>query len=119
MTSIFNTTVEAIGGEADTFAAQGMYILYGAGAPPELADFCYTIQLVPTTADIVVGQKLVINGVEFPITAVGDVVRKNLDGLGHITINFDGAAEAALDGTLHVSGTAPELKVGSTISIEA
>ncbi|WP_341728500.1 PTS glucitol/sorbitol transporter subunit IIA [Brooklawnia sp.] len=118
MTSIFSTTVEAIGGEADAFAAQGMYILFGAGAPPELADFCYTIRLVPTSAAIAVGQKFVIDGVEFPITAVGSVVRKNLDGLGHITINFNGASEASLDGSLHVSGDAPPLNVGSTISIE-
>ncbi|MEZ5085504.1 MAG: PTS glucitol/sorbitol transporter subunit IIA [Tessaracoccus sp.] len=118
MTSIFHTTVEGIGPEAHTFAEQGMYILFGAGAPPALADFCYTIQMVPTTGDIAAGQKLVIDGVAFPITAVGEVVRKNLDGLGHITINFDGAPAPLLDGTLHVSGTAPALNVGTTIAIE-
>ncbi len=118
MTTIFSTTVEGIGAEAHTFAEAGMYILFGAGAPPTLADYCFNIELVPTTADIVVGQKLIIDGVVFPITAVGDVVRKNLDGLGHITLNFDGASKATLDGSMHVSGDIPQLRVGSTISIE-
>jgi len=119
MTSIFSTTVEAVGPEAHTFAEQGMYILFGAGAPPALADFCYTITMVPTAGEIAAGQNLVLDGLAFPITAVGEVVRKNLDGLGHITINFDGATEPILDGTLHVSGTAPALNVGTTIAIEA
>lgn len=118
MTSIFSTTIENIGPEAHTFAEQGMYLLFGVGAPAALADFCYTIQMNPSTADITVGQSLVLDGVPFPITAVGSVVRQNLDGLGHITINFDGAPRAALPGTLHVSGKAPALSVGTTISIE-
>ncbi|MFT3861495.1 PTS glucitol/sorbitol transporter subunit IIA [Micropruina sp.] len=118
MSQIFDTTVQGIGNEAATFADQGMYVLFGDNAPAALADFCYTIVMNPTTADIVPGQTLVLDGVGFPVTAVGSLVRKNLDGLGHITINFDGAAEAGLEGTLHVAGVAPALAVGSTIVIE-
>lgn len=118
MTQIFATTVQGIGGEAAMFAEQGMYILFGDNAPAALADYCYTIVMNPTTADVTPGQRLVLDGVTFPVTAVGSLVRKNLDGLGHITINFDGAGEPALEGTLHVTGAAPALTIGSTITIE-
>jgi len=118
MTQIFSTTVQGIGSEAATFAAEGMYVLFGDNAPAALADYCYTIVMNPTAADIEPGHSLILDGTRYPVTAVGSLVRKNLDGLGHITINFDGATEAALEGTLHVLGTAPELGVGSTIAIE-
>ena len=118
MTQLFATTVQGIGSEAGMFAEQGMYILFGDNAPASLADYCYTIVMNPTTADITPGQLLVLDGANYPVTAVGSLVRKNLDGLGHITINFDGANEPALEGTLHVSGAAPALTVGSTITIE-
>lgn len=119
MTQIFTTTVQGIGREAALFADQGMYILFGDNAPAALADYCYTIVMNPTTTDITVGQHLSLDGTRHPITAVGSLVRKNLDGLGHITINFDGATQPALEGTLHVTGPAPALTVGSTITIEA
>lgn len=118
MTQLFATTVQGIGGEAAMFAEQGMYILFGDHAPAALADYCYTIVMNPTTADITPGQHLILDGTHYPITAVGNLVRKNLDGLGHITINFDNATEPALEGTLHVTGTAPTLTIGSTITIE-
>ena len=118
MTQIFTTTVQGIGSEAAMFAEQGMYVLFGDNAPPALADFCYTIVIQPTTAEITSGQRLVLDGNSYPVTAVGDLVRKNLDGLGHITINFDGATQPALAGTMHVAGAAPALDVGSTITIE-
>ena len=118
MAQIFATTVQGIGSEAAMFAEQGMYILFGDNAPAALADYCYTIVMNPTAADITPGQRLILDGADYPVTAVGSLVRKNLDGLGHITINFDGATQPALEGTLHVTGPAPALAVGSTIAIE-
>lgn len=119
MTTIFDTTVQGIGSEAASFAAEGMYVLFGDNAPAALADYCYTIVMNPTTAEIQPGHNLLLDGATFPVTAVGSLVRKNLDGLGHITINFDGAAVPALEGNLHVAGFAPALAVGSTIAIKS
>lgn len=119
MSQIYQTTVKAVGSEAGAFADQGMCILFGDGAPAELADYCFNIVINECTGDIEPGQKLVIDGKEFPVTAVGGLVRKNLEGLGHITINFNGAEQAQLEGTLHVAGEAPTIDVGSTIGIEA
>ena len=119
MTETYRTTVTAAGPEATAFIGQGMFVTFGEDAPDALKEFCFIIDAsAQTTRDIEVGQVLVLDGTPYPITAVGNVARKNLDGLGHITINFDGATEAALEGTLHVSGAAPALSVGSTIAIE-
>ena len=119
MAQIYTTTVRGIGPEAASFADQGMYILFGDGAPAALADFCFTIEMNQSRDDIRPGHRLVIDGAAFPVTAVGSLVRKNLDGLGHITVTFDGATEAQLGGTLHVQGQPPALSIGSTISIES
>lgn len=118
MSQIFATTVQRIGSEAALFAQEGMYVLFGDDAPAALADYCYTIVMNPTTAEIIPGQRLVLDTADYPVTAVGRLVRQNLDGLGHITIKFDGASKPALAGTLHVDGAAPALMVGSSIAIE-
>ena len=43
-----------------------------------------------------------VDNQEYSISSVGNVVEKNLTGLGHITISFDGSKEGSLPGTLHV-----------------
>ncbi|MHB9857378.1 PTS glucitol/sorbitol transporter subunit IIA [Streptomyces sp. YIM S03343] len=118
MTQVYETTVMGVGSEVPSFAEMGMYVLFGENAPSALADYCCTIVMNSTTEDIVPGQRLVLDGTEYPVTAVGTLVRRNLDGLGHITINFDGAAEATLEGTLHVTGPVPTIDIGATITIE-
>ncbi|MGT2910142.1 PTS glucitol/sorbitol transporter subunit IIA [Streptococcus cameli] len=121
MSTIFNTQVVAIGPEAaGMIEATNMLILFGEGAPVDLAEFCFTIDNKELTGTISVGSTLRIDGASYPITAVGDVVEKNLSNLGHITINFDGSAEGSLPGTLHVQAdTLPTVSEGSLITIEA
>lgn len=120
MTQTYHTNVTAAGPEATAFIEQRMFVTFGENAPDALRDFCFIIDATAqTTQDIEVGQVLVLDGMAYPITAVGDVARKNLDQLGHITVNVDGAAAAKMHGAVHVSGdTMPQLDVGSTISIE-
>ena len=51
---------------------------------------------------------------------VGDVMQKNLEALGHITVNFSGNAEAGLPGSMvEEKAEVPKLKVGSVISVIA
>lgn len=121
MSTIFQTKVVAIGPEAaGMIEATNMLILFGEGAPADLAEFCFTIDSKELTGEIAVGGKLVIDSVAFPITAVGNVVEKNLSNLGHITINFDGSSQGSLPGTLHVAADRlPSLSEGSIIQIEA
>ncbi|WP_415104357.1 PTS glucitol/sorbitol transporter subunit IIA [Micropruina sp.] len=70
-------------------------VLFGDSAPPIGADRCYTIAFSPATADIQPGDNLIFDGIDYPITAVGSLVRKNLDGPKVISrINVDGSTDA-------------------------
>jgi PTS system glucitol/sorbitol-specific IIA component len=116
--TIFKTRVKAVGPEAESLKEAQMLILFGEEAPEMLADFCYTIAVNPTSGQLAAGQTIAFDGTAYLVTAVGDVVQKNLEALGHISIKFDGAREAELPGTLYVEEkTLPEIQVDSVIEI--
>ncbi|MDE6961350.1 MAG: PTS glucitol/sorbitol transporter subunit IIA, partial [Lachnospiraceae bacterium] len=55
----------------------------------------------------------------YKIQVVGGVMQKNLEALGHISIQFSGAADG-LPGTMVVEeAEVPVLKIGSTIRVLA
>lgn len=116
--NIFETTVIAIGEDAEDFKQENMLLLFGEDAPPELSDFCYKITLAPIKEKIVPEMALYFNDTIYRITAVGEVAEENLRQLGHITINFDGATTSEMPGTIYVEQKElPDLKIGDTISI--
>ncbi|MGT2753767.1 PTS glucitol/sorbitol transporter subunit IIA [Streptococcus ovis] len=119
MKKVFETKIIAIGPEAQNMIADaGMFILFGEGAPADLAEFCFTINDKTLARPIQIGGKLVVDGLEYPITAVGGVVEKNLSNLGHITVALDGSVEGSLPGTLHIQvENPPVLKEGTVIQI--
>lgn len=115
---MYRTVIKAIGAEAETFKSENMLILFGENAPDTLKDYCYTIEVNPVEKDIESEMILKIDSQEYSITAVGEVVGKNLNDLGHITIKFDGNTTADLPGTLHVEANEfPALEIGTTIEI--
>jgi PTS system glucitol/sorbitol-specific IIA component len=113
MSVIFETRVVAIGPEAlGMIEGANMLILFGEGALADLAEFCFTIDNKDLKGSIPVGGKLRIDQQEFVITAVGNVVEKNL--------HFDGSSAGSLPGTLHVEGeNLPSLQDGSVIQLLA
>ncbi|MBL1229705.1 PTS glucitol/sorbitol transporter subunit IIA [Enterococcus sp. BWB1-3] len=116
---IFETYVTNIGSEADMFREENMLIFFGDEAPEMLADYCYNIELKPSSGEILPGMDFVFDNQSYKITAVGEVVKKNLDALGHITLRFDGSNKAELPGTLYVERkTMPAIQVGTTIGIK-
>ncbi|MBF0818293.1 PTS glucitol/sorbitol transporter subunit IIA [Streptococcus acidominimus] len=119
MTKIFETKIVSIGEQAPNMIEEAnMLILFGMEAPADLADYCYKISNKDLSGSILPGACLVVDGVEYPVTAVGNLVEQNLSALGHITIAFDGSQAGSLPGTLHVeAGHVPPLKEGSVISI--
>lgn len=119
MSNIFETKVVAIGPEAlGMIEGANMLILFGEDAPADLAEFCFTIDNKNLTGPILVGGKLMFDDQECVITAVGDVVEKNLRNLGHISVNFDGSTEGSLPGTLHVHvDHLPSLHQGTLIRL--
>ena len=118
MAVIYDNKVKGLG--ACVAESEGMFILFGDNAPDTLKDYCYTIDVNPIQQEIKAGQKAVIDGKEYNITAVGDVVMQNLGNLGHVTFSFTGETEAELPGTIYLEeATVPKLEVGSTIQIIA
>lgn len=118
MKTIYENKVKSIGAMANTFLEEKMLILFGNGAPQDLKDFCYNIEVVDVTGDIQAGQKLFINNKEFEITSVGDVVQRNLTTLGHITLRFDGSTTPELPGTLYLeSKEIPLIELGTELKI--
>lgn len=117
---IYENKIKASGEFAETFLDEGMIIFFGDNAPDTLADYCYSIDINEVKDTIKPGQILMIDGIAFKITAVGDVAQKNLVNLGHITVAFNGATEPALSGTIYVENKdIPKVKIGSEISILA
>ncbi|MGT2929985.1 PTS glucitol/sorbitol transporter subunit IIA [Streptococcus dentasini] len=117
MSKIFETRVAAVGPEAQSMVEDAnMLILFGQGAPADLAEFCFTIDNNNLTGSLKSDGKVLIDTQEYRITAVGDLVETNLKNLGHITISFDGSKEKTLPGTLHVEGNGlPQLSSGTLV----
>ena len=121
MTEIYRTTVQDAGPMAEAFVAQGLFVTFGVDAPEALREFCYMVEVNQTTATLAPGQQFTVDGRHFPITAVGDVAQRNLEALGHITVNIDGDDEPKMAGAIHIrcDGPAPEITIGSVLTIEA
>jgi PTS system glucitol/sorbitol-specific IIA component len=121
MTEIYRTTVHDAGPMADAFVSEGMFVTFGANAPEALREFCYIVDINEMAAALAPGQEFTVDGRAFPITAVGEVAQRNLESLGHVTVNIDGDAEPKMAGAIHIrcDGPAPEITIGSVLTIEA
>ena len=119
MKKIFEAKVIQVGPDAQNMIQDAnMLILFGEEAPEDLAEYCFKIDNKDLLGSIQKGGKLVVDSEEYLITAVGNVVEKNLTGLGHITISFDASEEGSLPGTLHVAAEKEVVIVqGTTIQI--
>ncbi|MBN6064869.1 PTS glucitol/sorbitol transporter subunit IIA [Aggregatibacter actinomycetemcomitans] len=118
MAVIYQTTFNKIGSFARDALDENMLITFKQGAPADLEDYCFIHTHGELTADILAGDVLEIDGVEYPITAVGGVASFNLKELGHVTWRFDGAENAEYPGTIHVRGEIPTaIDVGSVLKI--
>lgn len=118
MNLVYNTKVTNIGPLVEGFYPEKMIILFKENAPEELAEYCVMHDVNDLKGEIKTGHILKIDGSEYKITAVGDVVNKNLKNLGHICLKFDGSTKAALEGTLYLEDkTIKEVSLGSEIEI--
>lgn len=117
--TIYSTVVTELGESVNEFLDQGMLIMFKENAPQELAEFCILHSENDLREDVQPGDVLTIGENSFRITAVGDAVNENLANLGHITLNFDGAEEAELPGTLSLEEKEINaVKIGDTIKVE-
>ncbi|MBM7343098.1 PTS glucitol/sorbitol transporter subunit IIA [Pantoea coffeiphila] len=108
MKTVYESTFVAVGAEAMSALEDNFIITFGEGAPEDVAEYCFIHRTDINNGGMFgAGSVLAIGEQHWPVTAVGEVARENLRDLGHITVRFDGAAEAEFPGTVHVSGAAP------------
>lgn len=118
MQVIYENEVRAIGDLVDSFEDADFIIMFGQGAPADLADCCYTVDVNPVNGEIKPGQVLSFGDQSYTITAVGEEAPVTLKGLGHCTVRFNGATEPELPGTIYVEqAPVPTIGVGTKIRI--
>lgn len=115
----FETQIMGIGEQARDFKDEKILIFFGQCANGGLEDYSVLIKEPEDTVVICPGDVLKIGENSYPVTAVGGKVEETFSGLGHCTVRFDGAKEAALPGTVHVKGDYPNYQIGDRVMIES
>ena len=118
---VCQTHIVNIGKLAKSFQQACFIITFKENAPEDLSDYCVILpNQFKVSCPLSVGQKLYIGENSYSISAIGNLVNVNFPKLGHITIVFDGAKQAKLDGMIHVVGQYPDnLAIGDKFIIEA
>lgn len=116
---LYETTVNNVGPEVETFAEKGMLITFADKAIVTLKDYCYYIEKNDIKGDLQTAEKVVIDGKEYAVTQVGSMAEENLKTLGHVTISFNGDGECLPGSICTEKAKVPVLKKGSRITITA
>ena len=125
MRRLYSTTLRDVGSETPELLAQGVLILFAAGAPAELAEVSVLHEAsAPPGAAPVAGDALHIGDAAFRITAVGATAWAKVVELGHVVFSFTGAAAAGRPGEICVAprpdvNLADLLVPGTTLAIVA
>lgn len=120
MTDRYVSQVVAVGDQAPLFFEAGMVVLFGVGAPEELADVAVLHRPTTTTGGLVPGDTIHLGGEVVTVLAVGDVADENLVNLGHLSLKRNGEREAALPGDVCCDvGPIPDLTPGDELRIVA
>lgn len=116
---IYESSIRKVGSHGAGTVNQDTVITFGKDVPEALKNFCYIIDIHRVEGEIKQGQTLQIGGQSFRITAVGEVAKRNLEELGHVTFRFNGATEAELPGCIYLEeGKIPPIAEGDKVIIE-
>lgn len=103
----YSTTVTAIGEEVPDLLEGGVLILYADGAPPALAEVSVLHRVEGAVPDQAppVGAQVLVGNLSTRVTAVGSSAWSKVRDLGHVVINFNGAARAERPGEICVEAS--------------
>ena len=114
----YKAEITAIGELARDFLNEKMIIIFDNNAPAELAEISFLHTIEEVKQDICAGDKIIISGREYIVTAVGDEANKTFKQLGHCTFKFTGQSYAELPGHVELKGEGiPDIRVGDSIEI--
>ena len=120
---LYETTVQEVGADAPELIAQGVLILFAAGAPPEVAEGAGLHNTVQQGDEAPrPGDEVAIGSQPFRITAVGGTAWNKVRDMGHVVFSFTGATQAERPGEIILANDPPVdiqalLTPGSTITI--
>jgi glucitol/sorbitol PTS system EIIA component len=105
MSAHLRTVVTAVGPDVADLLEGGVLILFADGAPPELAEVSVLHRLAaePSVEAPAPGTPIRVGAVEARLTAVGALAWNKVRDIGHVVVNFNGAAEAERPGELAAS----------------
>ncbi len=114
----YKTTVTEIGPMVQDFIGEKMIIVFNDNAPDALREMAVLHSIEEVTDDIKVGDKIIISGKEYEVTAVGEEANETFRTMGHCTFSFHGSDTAKIPGHVELKGEGmPEFTVGCTIEI--
>jgi PTS system glucitol/sorbitol-specific IIA component len=101
-TTVYESTVTAVGAQVTAFLEHGILIFFGDEAPAELHDISVLHRATVTDDGPRPGDTVHLGTATLEVLAVGDVVRDNLLNLGHLDLKADGLTVAKLPGDVCV-----------------
>ena len=101
-TTVYESTVTAVGGQVTAFLEHGILIFFADGAPDELHEISVLHRASIADDGPRPGDTVHLGEVSLEVLAVGAVVRDNLLNLGHLDLKADGLTEAKLPGDVCV-----------------
>lgn len=115
----YQARITAIGPLVGEFTQAGIWVLFGAGAPEEVAEFALLHDGQALNSPVAAGDQLWLDEQSFRILAVGEVANANLASLGHLVLKFNDQTSAELPGDVCVEARPlPEPRLGLTVKIE-
>ena len=117
-TTVYESTVTAVGSQVPAFLEHGILIFFGDTAPAELHDISVLHRATISDDGPRPGDTVHLGDSTLDVLAVGDVVRDNLLNLGHLDLKADGLTEAKLPGDVCVpKGGIALLGIGDSFRI--
>lgn len=99
------TVVTAVGPDVPDLLEGGVLILFADGAPPELAEVSVLHRVVegPSDAAPAAGVPIRVGPVDAHLTGIGPLAWAKVRDIGHVVVNFNGAAEPERPGEIAAS----------------
>ncbi len=117
-TTVYESTVTAVGSQVSAFLEHGILIFFGDTSPAELHDISVLHRAAVADDGPRPGDTVHLGAASLEVLAVGDVVRDNLLNLGHLDLKADGLTEAKLPGDVCVpKGEIGLLAIGDSFRI--
>lgn len=107
---LYQSKITGYGEMAQELWRENMMVLFNDNAPAQLAEIAVLLRPAPLSAEIAVGDTVVIGNRSYLVTAVGEEANHTFESMGHCTLRFEGKDTATLPGEIQLEGQIPPLE---------